>query len=135
MIATVSGWRVTRLPASSGACRDQSGTSGVASRRAGGATRCSSSPALWSARQTGKRGSQRPRALLLIARVLRCFALQDSQASVVVREFRQVRERDLAGDERIVSADVSLRVARAGASSLVNVRLLARSPIPRTASL
>ena len=40
---------------------------------------------------TGKRGSQRPRALLLIARVLRCFALQDSQASVVVREFRQVR--------------------------------------------
>jgi hypothetical protein len=37
------------------------------------------------------------------------FALQDGQAGVVVRELRQVGERDLAGDERIVPADVGLR--------------------------
>ena len=38
------------------------------------------------------------------------FALQDGQAGVVVRELRQVGQRDLAGDDRVVPADVGLRV-------------------------
>jgi len=50
-------------------------------------------------------------------RLLRCpqvggrFALQDSEASVVVRELRQVGERDLPGNERVVPADVGLRAS------------------------
>ena len=39
------------------------------------------------------------------------FALQDGQTGVVVRELRQVGERDLAGDDWIVTADVGLGVS------------------------
>ncbi len=39
------------------------------------------------------------------------FALQDGQASVVVRELLKVGERDLCGDDRIVPGDVGLRVS------------------------
>src|SRR5450756_114297 len=48
--------------------------------------------------------------LLLRHQVVGRLALQDGQAGVVVRELRQVGQRDLAGDDRVVPADVGLRV-------------------------
>src|SRR5450759_5329331 len=50
-------------------------------------------------------------ALLARAPVVGRFALQDGQASVVVRELLKVGERDLCGDDRIVPGDVGLRVS------------------------
>src|ERR1035437_8712325 len=49
-------------------------------------------------------------ALLLLAQVVGRFAFQHGETRVIVGELRQVGECDLAGDDRIVRADVGLRV-------------------------
>src|ERR1035437_807725 len=57
----------------------------------------------WASRRTNP-------ALLLLAQVVGRFAFQHGETRVVVGELRQVGECDLAGDDRIVRADVGLRV-------------------------
>src|SRR5450759_3291150 len=54
-------------------------------------------------------GRDTPR-LRLLALVVGRFALQDGETSVVVGELGQVRERDLAGHDDIVAADIGFGV-------------------------